>query len=262
MNAENGIDVAVIRSGTQKADGWPDLPLDPAAIAREQAEVDRLAGIFAQLVSESRGISTEQILALQGATVHGQAAVDIGLADSVTTFQAVLAMAEQAGRQRQMQTIAARLGLATSASEADINAAITTMQVDGETKLAQAKISLEAEAKKVDALAACAVDLAVKFGLVTTGQRDGKLAMLKGMPEAVARELAAAEPAFPGMKREASEGPQTGAAYKPKRALTVDDYAAMTDTERGKLANEQPEVFQALRADWKAAGSPSKKVSA
>ena len=139
MNADAGIDVAVIRSGTQKAAGLPDLPLDPAAIAREQAEVDRLAGIFAQFVSESRGISTEQILALQGATVHGQAAVDAGLADSVTTFQAVLAMAEQAGRQRQMQTIAARLGLAASASEADINEAITKMQVDAGTQLAQAK---------------------------------------------------------------------------------------------------------------------------
>ena len=60
------------------------------------------------------------------------------------------------------------------------------------------------------------MDLAVKFGLVTTGQRDGKLAMLKGMPEAVARELSAAEPVFPGMRREPSEGPQTGSAYKPK----------------------------------------------
>jgi hypothetical protein len=106
------------------------------------------------------------------------------------------------------------------------------------------------------------VDLAVKFGLVTTGQRDGKLVMLKGMPEAVARELSAAEPAFPGMRREPSEGPQTGSAYKPKSALTVDDYAGMSDTERGKLANEQPDVFQALRAEWKAAGSPNKKRSA
>lgn len=188
MNEEMGLDVAVIRSGSQKAAGWPDLPLDPAAIEREQVEVNRLAGIFAAIVSESRPISIEEILSLQGGTVHGADAVATGLADSVTTFEAVLAKAEQAGRARQMQQVAARLGLAPNASEADVIGAITKNEVTAQLGITQAQSERDAEKKKVEALATCAVDLAVKAGIVMVGQRDARLEFLKAMPEAAARE--------------------------------------------------------------------------
>ena len=251
MNADMGLDVAVIRSGAQKAEGHPDLPLDPAAVAREQTEVDRLAMIFAEYVSESRGRSAEELLALQGATIHGPAAVTERLADSVTTFGAVLAMAEAAGRQRQMQQIAARLGLAATASEADINNEITRREVEAAAKFTTSETKrAEAEAK-VDILAGCAADLSVRLGLATTGQRDGRKAYLVAAPSAAASELATAEFALPTPRREPSEGAKGGDAYKTNKGLTVADYTKMSDTQRAQLAESDRATFDKLRAEHK-----------
>jgi ClpP class serine protease len=45
-NTMDGFDVRVIQNGAEKADGHPDLPIDPEAVAREQRSVDQLASIF------------------------------------------------------------------------------------------------------------------------------------------------------------------------------------------------------------------------
>lgn len=245
MNADMGLDVAVIRSGNQKADGHPDLPLDPAAVSREQAEVDRLARIFAEYVSESRGQTADVLLSLQGATVHGQAAVDAGLANSVTTFSAVLAMAEQAGRQRQMQQIAARLGLAATASETEIVNEISKREAKAAADIATEKARGDAEASKVSALATCAADLAVTSGKITVGQREHRIAYLKAAPEAAAAELSAAEPILPAPKRESSDAPKTGDAYKPQ-VKTWTKYPE-TAAEQQELYNQDPALFHKLR---------------
>jgi ClpP class serine protease len=244
FNKEMGIDIAIIRSGTQKADGHPDLPLDPAAVAREQIEVDRLASIFAGIVSESRGLTVEEILAKQGATIHGPEAVAAGFANSVTTFSAVLAMAEQASREYRMQSIAARLGLAANATESDINAEITKREVAQAAALVGAqKDAAEANAK-VDALAGCAADLAVRCGIITTGQRDARVAYLKAAPMAAASELATASPVLPPQRQESSEGAKSGAAYASEKDPT--EFPADIEAQLA-LYNRNPQLYHKLR---------------
>lgn len=251
FNKEIGIDIAIIRSGVQKADGHPDLPLDPAAVAREQIEVDRLAAIFAGIVSESRPLTVQDILAKQGATIHGPDAVASGFADSVTTFAAVLAMAETASREYRMQSIAARLGLAANATEQQINDEITKREVEQKAALATAQKEAAEERAKVDALAGCAADLAVRCGVITTGQRDGRVAYLKAAPVAAASELATAAPVLPAQRQESSEGAKSGDAYKSAK-LTVEDFAKMSEPERAKLATENRALYDKLRAEFKA----------
>lgn len=245
FNKEMGIDIAIIRSGTQKADGHPDLPLDPAAVAREQIEVDRLAAIFAGIVSESRGLTVENILAKQGATIHGPDAVASGFADSVTTFAAVLAMAETASREYRMQSIAARLGLAANATEQQINDEITKREVEQKAALATAQKEAAEERAKVDALAGCAADLAVRCGVITTGQRDARVAYLKAAPVAAASELATAAPVLPAQRQESSEGAKTGEAYK----LSKDDPTEFPTDIAAQLAlyEKNPQLYNALR---------------
>jgi capsid assembly protease len=89
-NERFGVNVKVITSGARKADGHPDVPLTPEAIAREQEVVDHLAGIFASLVGESRNMSKEAVLKLEADTFEGQKAVSAGLADGIATFASVL----------------------------------------------------------------------------------------------------------------------------------------------------------------------------
>jgi ClpP class serine protease len=245
MNKEFGIDVAVIRSGSQKADGHPDLPLDADAVAREQVEVDRLATIFATLVGESRKLKVASILALQGATVHGPAAVEAGYADSVTTFDAVLQKAEAAGRKHRMHSIATRLGLAPTATEAEINNEITKREVEAASKNAEAERRAKEAEAKVEPLAKFAADLAVRFGIITTGQRDARVDYLKAAPVAAASELASAAPVLPAQKTEPAEGPKGGGEYKPQ-VKTWTKYPESAEEQKA-LYEHDPALFHKLR---------------
>jgi len=244
-NKEAGIDIVVVRSGSQKADGHPDMPLDMEAVAREQIEVDRLAMIFATIVSESRPLTVQDILAKQGATIHGPDAVASGFADSVTTFAAVLEIAEAASREYRMQSIATRLGLAANASEGEINAEITKREVAQAAALATAqKEATEANAK-VTIIAGCAADLAVRSGMKTTGQRDGFVSYLVAAPAVAAAEMAVATPVLAPQRQESSDGAKTGEAYK----ATKDDPTVFpTDTaDQLALYERNPQLYNALR---------------
>ena len=89
-----GLRIEVIRSGARKAEGHPDIPLSDAVIGRVQKRVDQLAKQFFRLVSANRPISMKDLDALQGATVFGQKAVDIGLATAVASFDEVIEILE------------------------------------------------------------------------------------------------------------------------------------------------------------------------
>ena len=92
----DGIDARVVRSGAMKASGHPMDPISDEAVAREQADVDALAGQFYALVADARGLSVEAVAALQGDTRMGAAAVSAGLADGVCTFEECIARAAMA----------------------------------------------------------------------------------------------------------------------------------------------------------------------
>ncbi len=92
LNEKHGIDVAVVHAGSRKADCHPDLPLDPDAIAGVQEDVDKLAGMFFETVSNARGISTSAVQALEAACLMGDEALDAGLLDGILGFDELVAM--------------------------------------------------------------------------------------------------------------------------------------------------------------------------
>lgn len=85
-----GVDVRVITSGAEKADGHPSQPLSDGAVAREQARVDQLAEVFFAWVSERRGLARDAVAALEGGIRLGPDAVSAKLADRVGTLAALL----------------------------------------------------------------------------------------------------------------------------------------------------------------------------
>jgi ClpP class serine protease len=91
-NEQHGINVVVVHAGEKKVYGHPDVPLSDDAIASFQVEVDQLATMFYELVSEARGMTTDDVAALQAGTFMGEDAVAAGLADGVMTFDQVVAM--------------------------------------------------------------------------------------------------------------------------------------------------------------------------
>lgn len=92
QDAQWGEKHTIIKSGARKADTNPHVEITPDGIAAEQRVVDRLAEQFFALVSECRGISVENVAALEAGVLVGAELVAAGLADQVATFDQVVAM--------------------------------------------------------------------------------------------------------------------------------------------------------------------------
>lgn len=88
-----GLRVELVASGGRKTDGHPAVPITEAALTAAQAEVDALAAIFFELVASARGMSADAVAALDAGVFHGARAVVEGLADQVSTFEGLLAVA-------------------------------------------------------------------------------------------------------------------------------------------------------------------------
>ena len=87
-----GVTVTVIRAGKYKALADSNEPLTKAGEAQIQAMVDASYGVFVDHVAEMRGRTyeyTDKTMA-DGQEFIGQAAVDVGLTDGITTFDAVV----------------------------------------------------------------------------------------------------------------------------------------------------------------------------
>jgi capsid assembly protease len=85
-----GIQVTLIHSGANKVDGNPYAALPADVRTSFQADIDQLRQLFASIVAANRGITTEQVLQTEARLYRGQAAVEIGLADGVKSFDETL----------------------------------------------------------------------------------------------------------------------------------------------------------------------------
>jgi len=92
QNEMEGVTVTVIRGGKYKALADSNEPLTKAGEAQIQAMVDASYEVFVDHVAEMRGRTyeyTDKTMA-DGQEFIGQAAVDVGLTDGITTFDAVV----------------------------------------------------------------------------------------------------------------------------------------------------------------------------
>ncbi len=93
--SSTGVKVTFITYGERKADGAPEKPLAPEALARFQSDIDTMGEMFVQTVARNRTIPADQVRDTQAATYLGADGVAIGLADEVmapdAAFRALLA---------------------------------------------------------------------------------------------------------------------------------------------------------------------------
>jgi signal peptide peptidase SppA len=81
--AEAGIAVTMITYGARKAEGNEYQPLTEGALARFQADVDRMGELFVDLVARNRGLTAAKVRATEANTFLGAMGVEAGLADAV-----------------------------------------------------------------------------------------------------------------------------------------------------------------------------------
>lgn len=130
----------------------PELGTD-AANSQIQQTIDAMAQVFVETVARNRGVATETVLTDfgQGGIFVGKAAVEAGLADSIGTFEAVLAELSASGR-RAIGNTGVRATMADETFTAEqrdsaVNAALTAERerVTALRKLATAHNATDAE---------------------------------------------------------------------------------------------------------------------
>lgn len=89
---EMGIDAEVLRSGEFKALGHPLDPINDKAKAEIMGQLMQMDAMFVDYMAEARGVTAEMATEKfgKGRVFVGQSAVDTGLVDAVTTFDAVV----------------------------------------------------------------------------------------------------------------------------------------------------------------------------
>ncbi|WP_410530065.1 MULTISPECIES: S49 family peptidase [Wolbachia] len=86
FDERQGIKYTTIFAGSRKNDLNPHEPMTSESLESLQKEVDRLYEMFLQLIARNRGLSIEKIRSTEAGLYFGEKAVEIGVADGVTTF--------------------------------------------------------------------------------------------------------------------------------------------------------------------------------
>lgn len=87
---KEGVTHKVIKAGKHKDDLSPLKPLTKEAEDSIQEKVNSTQAIFVNTIARNRNLDVNSIYAMEARTYDGQKAVDIGLADKVTTYDNVI----------------------------------------------------------------------------------------------------------------------------------------------------------------------------
>jgi signal peptide peptidase SppA len=171
----------------------PDIGTEAAATQIQQT-IDAMAQVFVETVARNRGVATETVLTNFGAggTFVGKAAVEAGLADSIGSFEAVLAELS-AGHRRDMKLTGARAIMADqtfTAEERNAHAA-TAVAAERERVAALTKLA-SAHGANATELAA-AIDGGVTVSAFAIQMADKAEAAAIAAAEAEAKATAEAE---------------------------------------------------------------------
>ncbi len=90
-DAQDGVRYTAVFAGDRKNDLNPHQPISDQAYAQLQAEVNRIYDLFVETVARHRGLEASAVRDTEAGLFFGQAAVGIGLADAIGTFDDALA---------------------------------------------------------------------------------------------------------------------------------------------------------------------------
>lgn len=247
-NEKMGLRVEVITSGSQKADGHPDVPLTSATLGRLRERVATLAGLFVGQVADARRMTPDAVAELQAGVFLGQQAVEAGLADRLASLDETLAEAARRGAAAKASRPAPLL-TTTGASAPQPN--------ENDMKLLLAKLGLPETASEAEALVALsALTDAQRELLTTTGKASTAEALgtLRGWSKtAVAHaELVAKVEADKTAARSAAVEAIFKAAVETGRRTPAEIDAARKSMAAGTLSLDTDEKVAAYKAEIEA----------
>jgi signal peptide peptidase SppA len=194
-DAQQGYRYTAITAGEQKNDFSPHEPLDPAAHARLQAEVDRLYGIFIDHVAMMRDLEPRFVRSTQAGLYFGPEALTAGLADAqgsvddaVTDFGVFLAARRSPG----LSLTAGRSLLASSLLSQEISTMTDRITPDATSRVTPEPATPAEPATSPDTLET-PDDTAVQSAIAATradALAIAELCQLAGYPQRIVTFLA------------------------------------------------------------------------
>jgi ClpP class serine protease len=91
LNERSGVKIDLITSGSKKAYGNVNTTMSTAELIERQERVDELAEMFFGMVAEARSIPIEAVKSWEAGTFLGSKAVDLQIANGVSTLDALVA---------------------------------------------------------------------------------------------------------------------------------------------------------------------------
>ncbi|MBC6685697.1 S49 family peptidase [Wolbachia pipientis] len=90
FDEKQGVKYTTVFAGKRKNDLNPHEPITSESLESLQEEVGRLYEMFVQLIARNRNLSTEKIKSTEAGLYFGEKAIEIGLADGITTFSELI----------------------------------------------------------------------------------------------------------------------------------------------------------------------------
>lgn len=154
---KEGFRVEVLATGRKKTDHHPHFPLTDGALKRARKGIDKLAGAFFEMVSQSRGLTTEAVAGFEAGVFQGQDGVNVGLADGVMSLAECLTFVQVEFSQKGSPTehlakekVLMTGQVAAAKALSDANAAMAAAKTDADRALCAARIvAAEANLAKV-----------------------------------------------------------------------------------------------------------------
>ena len=242
MLEQAGIGVEVIRSGDRKMKPNAYEAFEQADLDRLQAQIDQAGDLFIESVARNRNIDAGKIRKLQGATFMAEEAIEIGLADGISTFDKALVQFQQelsgsslaSGGQRMSTTEQPNsdAGAQNGITKEQHESAVSNAREEGKTLGAQeenARIMGILSCEEAKGKTATAMSLAQNPGMTA----DSAKQVLATVP-AEAPAAAAADPLTAAMEEAGSPGVSSEEESSEGKELSeADKMAALYDQAHG-----------------------------
>jgi len=222
-DANDGYRYTAITAGAKKNDFSPHEPLDDAARAELQTEVDRLYDLFLGHVAAMRGLDAATVRATEAGLFFGDKAVAANLADAVMSLDAALASfaatINPQGRSRSPARAQSQVGCASLLEEPAMQNEAPQEMIDADeasAQLADQLASVTAEARREVAQSAQAI---AEMCLIAGQPAMAADFIAQGKTEAEVRRL------LVEMKA-ASQSPEIVSTLDPDKAAAVSSAAS------------------------------------
>ncbi|MBY4833939.1 S49 family peptidase [Burkholderia dolosa] len=177
-DAQDGVRYTAVFAGDRKNDLNPHEPISSEAHAFLKAEVNRVYGLFVETVARHRGIEPSAVRDTEAGLFFGQAAVAIGLADAVGTFDDALAQL--------CESISPLPNLAVSHSGSFRNLQMESFMNDRTHPAAPDRLASDPAGSASQPATATAFDLADAVEVAQTCTLAGRADLIAGFLEAQA----------------------------------------------------------------------------